>query len=93
MAEFHSGVTGRKRIAPTSSDDDPIAALPPFVSVTHTAAALCISRATVWRRIADGTLEIASGSGAGRKRLVLIQPRAWLKRPGPRPPSRSRPER
>jgi len=50
---------------------DPIAELPPFVSIKRTSEVLGLSRATIWRRITDGTLEIASGSGAGRKRLVL----------------------
>ena len=50
---------------------DPIEALPPFVSIKRTSELLGLSRATVWRRIADGTLEIATGSGAGRKRLGL----------------------
>jgi hypothetical protein len=69
MAELHPGITGRKPTAPTSSDDDPIAALPPFVSVTRTAAVLCISRATVWRRIRDGTLERV-GSGKITKKSI-----------------------
>jgi hypothetical protein len=71
MSDLHPGTTGRKPTVPASSDDDPIAALPPFVSIKRTSEILGLSRATVWRRIADGTLEIASGSGAGRKRLVL----------------------
>ena len=67
MSDLHPGITGRK---PTSSsDDDPIAALPPFVSVTQTATVLCISRATVWRRIKDGTLERV-GSGKITKRSI-----------------------
>jgi len=62
---------------------DPIEALPPFVSVTRTCAVLNMSRATIWRRIKDGTLQIASGSGNGRKNLItkasiqrFAQPRA-----------------
>jgi hypothetical protein len=50
---------------------DPIEDLPPFVSIKRTSELLGLSRATIWRRIADGSLEIASGSGKGRKRLVL----------------------
>jgi hypothetical protein len=67
MAELQPGITGRKPTA--SSDDDPIAGLPPFVSVTRTAAALCISRATVWRRIKDGTLERV-GTGKITKKSI-----------------------
>jgi hypothetical protein len=66
-----------------SEPSDPIAELPPFVSVKQTCAILNMSRATVWRRIKDGTLQIASGSGNGRKNLVtkasiqrFAQPRA-----------------
>ena len=63
MDTIHPGITAK------SSPDDPIAALPPFVSVTRTAAALCISRATVWRRIKDGTLERV-GSGKITKKSI-----------------------
>jgi hypothetical protein len=69
MSDLHPGITGRKPTIPTSSDDDPIAALPPFVSVRQTAATLCISRATVWRRIRDGTLERV-GTGKITKRSI-----------------------
>jgi hypothetical protein len=56
---------------------DPIAALPPYVSVTRTAAVLCISRATVWRRIKDGTLERV-GTGKITKKSIerLVAPRS-----------------
>jgi hypothetical protein len=76
MAELHPGITGRKPTVP-SSDDDPIAALPPYVSVTRTAAVLCISRATVWRRIKDGTLERV-GTGKITKKSIerLAAPRS-----------------
>ena len=69
MSDLHPGITGRKPTTSTSSDDDPIAALPPFVSVARTATALCISRATVWRRIKDGTLERV-GSGKITKKSI-----------------------
>jgi hypothetical protein len=70
MSALHPSITSRKPTAPTSSDDDPIAALPPFVSVTRTAAVLCISRATVWRRIKDGTLQRV---GTGKITKASIQ--------------------
>jgi hypothetical protein len=56
---------------------DVIAALPPFVSIKRTAAALCISRATVWRRVKDGTLERV-GTGKITKKSIerFAQPRA-----------------
>jgi hypothetical protein len=66
MSELHPGITGRKATEPS----DPIEALPPFVSVTQTAAALCISRATVWRRVKDGTLERV---GTGKITKASIQ--------------------
>jgi hypothetical protein len=50
---------------------DPIEALPPFVGIKRTGEVLGLSRATVWRRIKDGALQVASGPGAGRKNLVL----------------------
>jgi hypothetical protein len=65
MPTIHSGVTGHKSTSHKSPDpsDDPIAALPPFVSKKRTAEVLCISRATVWRAIKAGKLQAASGSG------------------------------
>jgi hypothetical protein len=62
----------------SSDPDDPIAALPPFVSIKRTCEVLCISRATVWRRVKDGTLEAASGSGKITKQSIrrFAQPRA-----------------
>ena len=66
MSALHPGVTGRK----TLSEDDPIAALPPFVSIKRTSEVLCISRATVWRRIKDGTLQRV---GTGKITKASIQ--------------------
>jgi hypothetical protein len=54
-----------------SNPDDPIAALPPLVSIKQACAVLNLSRVTIWRRVKDGTLQIASGSsGRGRKNLL-----------------------
>jgi hypothetical protein len=58
----------------------PVAALPPFVSVTQTAATLCISRATVWRRIKDRTL-VRVGTGKITKQSIERYS------PAPHPPS------
>jgi excisionase family DNA binding protein len=55
----------------TTDISDPIAALPPFISVKQTCKVLNLSRATVWRRIKDGTLQVASGTGRGRKNLII----------------------
>jgi hypothetical protein len=65
MSALHPGVTGRKAL----SEDDPIAALPPFVSIKRTSEVLCISRATVWRRVKDGTLQRV-GSGKITKESI-----------------------
>jgi len=54
----------------TTETPDPIAELPPFVSITRTTEVLSLSRATVWRRIKDGTFQVASGGGHGRKNLI-----------------------
>jgi hypothetical protein len=77
MSSLHPGTTGRKAAArtsqpaaPTLSEDDPIAALPPFVSIKRTGEVLCISRATVWRRIKDGTLQRV---GTGKITKASIQ--------------------
>jgi hypothetical protein len=66
MSTLRPGVTGRK----TLSEDDPIAALPLFVSIKRTSEVLCISRATVWRRIKDGTLQRV---GTGKITKASIQ--------------------
>jgi hypothetical protein len=73
------GITGRKSDQPS----DPIAALPPFISIKQTGQILGLSRATIWRRIKEGSLQVASGSGKGRKNLItkasierFAQPRA-----------------
>jgi len=83
MSTIHPGVTGRKvaartsqPAAPTLSEDDPIAALPPFVSIKRTCEVLCISRATVWRRIKDGTLQrVGTGKIAKASIRRYAQPR------------------
>jgi hypothetical protein len=56
---------------------------PDPISIKRVKEITGLSRATIWRRIADGTLQVASGSGPGRKNLVIgtsvqrfIQPRA-----------------
>jgi hypothetical protein len=74
MASLHPGVTGKSS---SESSDDPIAALPPFVSIKRTGEVLCISRATVWRRVKDGTLERV-GTGKITKASIqrYAQPRA-----------------
>jgi hypothetical protein len=59
MPELHPGTTGRKSDQPS----DPIAELPPLVSVTRTCEVLNISRQTVWRRVKDGCLQMTSGPG------------------------------
>jgi hypothetical protein len=40
---------------------DSIDALPPFVTKTRAAKALAMSRATLWRRVKDGTLQVDAG--------------------------------
>jgi hypothetical protein len=79
MSSLHPGVSGRKSTSHKSPDpsDDPIAALPPFVSQTRTAEVLCISRATLWRCLKDGRLQAASGSGKIIKASIqrFAQPR------------------
>jgi len=46
-----------KQSHPTPSID----ALPPFVTKTLAAKALAMSRATLWRRVKDGTLQVDAG--------------------------------
>jgi hypothetical protein len=55
----------------TIDTPDPVAALPPFVTVKRTSEILGLSRATIWRRVKDGSLLVASGGGHGRKNLIL----------------------
>jgi hypothetical protein len=57
--------------------------VPPLLSITRVKQITGLSRATIWRRIADGTFQVANGSGPGCKNLVIgasvqrfIQPRA-----------------
>jgi hypothetical protein len=45
--------------------------LPPLLSIKKVRQLTGLSRATIWRRIQDGSLQIASGSGNGRKALVI----------------------
>jgi hypothetical protein len=57
-----------------SEHPDVIAALPPFVSVKRTGEVLGMSRPTVWRRIKDGTFQVASGSlGRPGSRTLIIK--------------------
>jgi hypothetical protein len=67
MSNLHPSVTGRKV---TDISDPTIAELPPLVSVKQTCAVLNMSRATVWRRVKDGTLQVANGGGSGKKNFV-----------------------
>jgi hypothetical protein len=55
----------------TETEIPEIEDLPPLVPIKRTGEVLNLSRATVWRRIKDGTLEVANGPGAGRKNLVI----------------------
>jgi hypothetical protein len=57
MSATHSGVTGH-----AVDPDDPINELPPFVTIKRASEALWLSRATIWRRVKDGTLKKV-GSG------------------------------
>jgi hypothetical protein len=72
MPELHPGTTGRKSDQPS----DPIAELPPLVSVTRTCEVLNISRQTVWRRVKDGCLQMTSGPG---RKLVRFAGPAQMK--------------
>ena len=43
---------------------------PPLLSIKRVRELTTLSKATIWRRIADRTLEVASGTGNRRKCLV-----------------------
>ncbi len=70
----HAGVTGRKPGASSVQAIPGAARGPPLKPITVSIKTACelsgLSRSTIWKLVADGTLESIS---VGRKRLILFE--------------------
>jgi len=75
---FFNALAPNEAKAMSDNPSDPMEALPALVSVQRTCKVLGLSRPTVWRRVKDGTLQVASGSLGGRTLILKTSIQRFL---------------